>query len=136
MRETRLIIITDLHPLTSVPLSHRQLEAQAEEQVAETQKEKKLRERNEQYSRQLEEELEGLKVSLQKTVLTRSCLLFSHKPAWFSAEAGWPVWRDGLGRPDAGGGPPARRLGEEDAAVRGGAGPAGDAAQRRAQGLA
>uniref|UniRef100_A0AAQ5XYT5 Serine/threonine-protein kinase MRCK alpha n=1 Tax=Amphiprion ocellaris TaxID=80972 RepID=A0AAQ5XYT5_AMPOC len=36
--------------------------AKKEEQAAETQKEKKLRERNEQYSRQLEEELEGLKV--------------------------------------------------------------------------
>uniref|UniRef100_A0A669BPK4 Serine/threonine-protein kinase MRCK alpha n=1 Tax=Oreochromis niloticus TaxID=8128 RepID=A0A669BPK4_ORENI len=33
-----------------------------QEQAAEAQKEKKLRERNEQYSRQLEEELEGLKV--------------------------------------------------------------------------
>uniref|UniRef100_A0A3B3XCV1 Serine/threonine-protein kinase MRCK alpha n=1 Tax=Poecilia mexicana TaxID=48701 RepID=A0A3B3XCV1_9TELE len=38
------------------------MEVQAEEQAAEAQKEKKLRERNEQYSRQLEEELEGLKV--------------------------------------------------------------------------
>uniref|UniRef100_A0A8C5NGP6 Serine/threonine-protein kinase MRCK alpha n=1 Tax=Gouania willdenowi TaxID=441366 RepID=A0A8C5NGP6_GOUWI len=38
------------------------MEAQVEEQAAETQKEKKLRERNEQYSRQLEEELQGLKV--------------------------------------------------------------------------
>uniref|UniRef100_A0A3Q0RU79 Serine/threonine-protein kinase MRCK alpha n=1 Tax=Amphilophus citrinellus TaxID=61819 RepID=A0A3Q0RU79_AMPCI len=38
------------------------METQAEEQAAEKQKEKKLRERNEQYSRQLEEELEGLKV--------------------------------------------------------------------------
>lgn len=42
-----------------------QMEAQTEEQAAETQKERKLRERNEQYSRQLEEELEGLKVSPQ-----------------------------------------------------------------------
>lgn len=41
------------------------MEAQAEEQAAETQKERKLRERNEQYSRQLEEEMEGLKVSRQ-----------------------------------------------------------------------
>uniref|UniRef100_A0AAQ5ZPG0 Serine/threonine-protein kinase MRCK alpha n=1 Tax=Amphiprion ocellaris TaxID=80972 RepID=A0AAQ5ZPG0_AMPOC len=40
----------------------KEMDAQAEEQAAETQKEKKLRERNEQYSRQLEEELEGLKV--------------------------------------------------------------------------
>lgn len=40
-----------------------QMEVQAEEQAAEAQKEKKLRERNEQYSRQLEEELEGLKVT-------------------------------------------------------------------------
>uniref|UniRef100_A0A3Q1EN84 Serine/threonine-protein kinase MRCK alpha n=1 Tax=Acanthochromis polyacanthus TaxID=80966 RepID=A0A3Q1EN84_9TELE len=42
----------------------KEMDAQAEEQAAETQKEKKLRERNEQYSRQLEEELEGLKKSL------------------------------------------------------------------------
>uniref|UniRef100_A0A669AZ15 Serine/threonine-protein kinase MRCK alpha n=1 Tax=Oreochromis niloticus TaxID=8128 RepID=A0A669AZ15_ORENI len=40
----------------------KEMEAQVEEQAAEAQKEKKLRERNEQYSRQLEEELEGLKV--------------------------------------------------------------------------
>lgn len=40
------------------------MEAQVEEQAAEAQKEKKLRERNEQYSRQLQEELEGLKVSV------------------------------------------------------------------------
>ncbi|XP_014888040.1 serine/threonine-protein kinase MRCK alpha isoform X10 [Poecilia latipinna] len=40
----------------------KEMEVQAEEQAAEAQKEKKLRERNEQYSRQLEEELEGLKV--------------------------------------------------------------------------
>ncbi|KAM9703889.1 serine/threonine-protein kinase MRCK alpha isoform 8-T8 [Menidia menidia] len=39
----------------------KEMEVQAEEHVAEAQKEKKLRERNEQYSRQLEEELEGLK---------------------------------------------------------------------------
>ncbi|XP_056284948.1 serine/threonine-protein kinase MRCK alpha isoform X3 [Pseudoliparis swirei] len=37
-------------------------QAQAEEQSAEAQKERKLRERSEQYSRQLEEELEGLKL--------------------------------------------------------------------------
>lgn len=55
-----------LHPVTGVYVCiHHQMEAQAEEQVAEAQKERKLRERNEQYSRQLEEELEGLKVSLQ-----------------------------------------------------------------------
>lgn len=36
----------------------------AEEHAAEAQKEKKIRERNEQYSRQLEEELEGLKVQV------------------------------------------------------------------------
>ncbi|XP_052442688.1 serine/threonine-protein kinase MRCK alpha isoform X5 [Carassius gibelio] len=36
-------------------------EAQAEEQAAEAQKERKLRERTEQYSRQLEEELDGMK---------------------------------------------------------------------------
>ncbi|XP_037541635.1 serine/threonine-protein kinase MRCK alpha isoform X2 [Nematolebias whitei] len=40
----------------------KEVEVQSEEQAAEAQKEKKLRERNEQYSRQLEEELEGLKV--------------------------------------------------------------------------
>lgn len=39
----------------------KEMEAQAEEWSAETQKEKKLRERSEQYSRQLEEELEGIK---------------------------------------------------------------------------
>lgn len=44
-----------------------QMEVQAEEQAAEAQKEKKLRERNEQYSRQLEEELEGLKVRMQRS---------------------------------------------------------------------
>uniref|UniRef100_A0A671QSH0 Serine/threonine-protein kinase MRCK alpha n=1 Tax=Sinocyclocheilus anshuiensis TaxID=1608454 RepID=A0A671QSH0_9TELE len=37
------------------------LEAQAEEQAAEARKERKLRERTEQYSRQLEEDLEGMK---------------------------------------------------------------------------
>lgn len=46
------------------------MEAQAEEQAVETQKERKLRERNEQYSRQLEEEMEGLKVSRQKAAST------------------------------------------------------------------
>ncbi|XP_042633924.1 serine/threonine-protein kinase MRCK alpha-like isoform X6 [Cyprinus carpio] len=40
----------------------KELEAQAEEQAAEAQKEKKLRERTEQYSRQLEEDLEGMKL--------------------------------------------------------------------------
>uniref|UniRef100_A0A3Q4BKD3 Serine/threonine-protein kinase MRCK alpha n=1 Tax=Mola mola TaxID=94237 RepID=A0A3Q4BKD3_MOLML len=40
----------------------KEMEAQTEEQAAEAQKEKKLRERNEQYSRQLEEELEVLKL--------------------------------------------------------------------------
>ncbi|KAM3861663.1 serine/threonine-protein kinase MRCK alpha [Diretmus argenteus] len=40
----------------------KEMEAQAEEQSAEAQKERKLRERNEQYSRQLEEELEMLKL--------------------------------------------------------------------------
>ncbi|XP_055028082.2 serine/threonine-protein kinase MRCK alpha isoform X3 [Misgurnus anguillicaudatus] len=39
----------------------KEMEAQAEEWSAETQKEKKLREHSEQYSRQLEEELEGIK---------------------------------------------------------------------------
>uniref|UniRef100_A0A8B9KVB4 Serine/threonine-protein kinase MRCK alpha n=1 Tax=Astyanax mexicanus TaxID=7994 RepID=A0A8B9KVB4_ASTMX len=42
--------------------ARKELEAQAEEQAAEAQKERKLRERNEQYSRQLEEDLEGMKV--------------------------------------------------------------------------
>lgn len=62
------------------------MEAQAEEQAAEGQKERKLRERNEQYSRQLEEELEGLKVSLQnhtderQSVLLQSwCVLYIYK---------------------------------------------------------
>lgn len=53
------------HPITGIYACVHQMEAQAEEQAAEAQKERKLRERNEQYSRQLEEELEGLKVSLQ-----------------------------------------------------------------------
>lgn len=54
------------HPITGVyAYVHHQMEAQAEEQGAEAQKERKLRERNEQYSRQLEEELEGLKVSTE-----------------------------------------------------------------------
>ncbi|XP_051502399.1 serine/threonine-protein kinase MRCK alpha isoform X2 [Myxocyprinus asiaticus] len=39
----------------------KEMEAQAEEWSAEAQKEKKLRERSEQYSRQLEDELEGMK---------------------------------------------------------------------------
>ncbi|XP_036066486.1 serine/threonine-protein kinase MRCK alpha isoform X1 [Oryzias melastigma] len=39
----------------------KEVEVLAEEHAAEAQKEKKIRERNEQYSRQLEEELEGLK---------------------------------------------------------------------------
>lgn len=47
-----------------------QLEAQAEEQAAEAQKERKLRERTEQYSRQLEEELEGMKVTHCMSTLT------------------------------------------------------------------
>ncbi|XP_072295636.1 serine/threonine-protein kinase MRCK alpha, partial [Eucyclogobius newberryi] len=41
----------------------KEMEVQAEEHSAEAQKERKLRERNEQYSRQLEEELEGLKLT-------------------------------------------------------------------------
>lgn len=54
------------HPITGLSApSHHQMESQAEEQSAETQKERKLRERNEQYSRQLEEELERLKVTRQ-----------------------------------------------------------------------
>lgn len=55
-----------LHPLTGAcAFFHHQMETQAEEHSAEALKERKLRERNEQYSRQLEEELEGLKVRLQ-----------------------------------------------------------------------
>lgn len=46
-----------------------QLEALAEEQAAEAQKERKLRERTEQFSRQLEEELEGMKVTQCMTTL-------------------------------------------------------------------
>ncbi len=45
-----------------------QLEAQAEERAAEAQKERKLRERNEQYSRQLEDELEGMKVTMHEYI--------------------------------------------------------------------
>uniref|UniRef100_A0A4W5RWI5 Serine/threonine-protein kinase MRCK alpha n=1 Tax=Hucho hucho TaxID=62062 RepID=A0A4W5RWI5_9TELE len=41
--------------------SKKEMEAQSEEQTADAQKERKLRERSEQYSRQLEEELDGLK---------------------------------------------------------------------------
>ncbi|TSN30241.1 Serine/threonine-protein kinase MRCK alpha [Bagarius yarrelli] len=41
--------------------ARKELEVQAEEQAAEVQKERKLRERNEQFSKQLEEELEGFK---------------------------------------------------------------------------
>lgn len=40
-----------------------QLEAQVEENAAEAQKERKLRDRTEQYSKQLEEELDGMKVT-------------------------------------------------------------------------
>lgn len=39
-----------------------QMEALAEERAVDTQKEKKLRNHSEQYSRQLKEELEGIKV--------------------------------------------------------------------------
>jgi serine/threonine-protein kinase MRCK len=39
------------------------MESQSEEQTADAQKERKLRERSEQYSRLLEEELDGLKVT-------------------------------------------------------------------------
>lgn len=61
------------HPITGVHVCVRhQMEAQAEEQAAEAQKERKLRERNEQYSRQLEEELEGLKVGLQSAHVLQS----------------------------------------------------------------
>lgn len=48
----------------------RQMETQAEERVLEAQKEKKLRDRSEQYSRQLEEELAAVKV--YKTYLLAS----------------------------------------------------------------
>ncbi|KPP68345.1 serine/threonine-protein kinase MRCK alpha-like, partial [Scleropages formosus] len=44
-----------------VERAKKELEVQAEERAAEAQKERKLRERSEQYSRQLEDELEGLK---------------------------------------------------------------------------
>lgn len=40
-----------------------QIEAQAESAAAEASKDRKLRERSEQYAKQLENELEGLKVS-------------------------------------------------------------------------
>uniref|UniRef100_A0A673MIA6 Serine/threonine-protein kinase MRCK alpha n=1 Tax=Sinocyclocheilus rhinocerous TaxID=307959 RepID=A0A673MIA6_9TELE len=46
----------------------KELEAQAEEQAAEAQKERKLRERTEQYSRQLEEDLEGMKVTMHEYI--------------------------------------------------------------------
>lgn len=123
------------------------MESQAEEQSVETQKERKLRERNEQYSRQLEEELERLKVSGQtrdseakvsssdlvwvvvRRMLTPHLLLHA-------VEAGWLLHSPDLCGPDSGGGTPARRLGEEDAAVRGGAGAQGSPAQRRAEGSA
>lgn len=118
------------------------METQAEEQAVEAQKERKLRERNEQYSRQLEEELEGLKVRLQ-TVCSQVCcsqvILVSPKRLYLlfiAAEAGRLLHRAGLGGPDAGGGASARGPGEEDAHVRGGAGAQGDAAQRRPEGPA
>ncbi|XP_034084461.1 serine/threonine-protein kinase MRCK alpha isoform X5 [Gymnodraco acuticeps] len=50
----------------------KEMEAHSEEQTAEAQKERKLRERNEQYSRQLEEELEGLKVKQGSSAPTAS----------------------------------------------------------------
>lgn len=55
-----------------------QIEAQAEEHASESQKEKKLRDRSEQYSRQLEEELAAVKVCkncLHILASTNQCLL-------------------------------------------------------------
>lgn len=134
---------SDLHPVTGVSARfHHQMESQAEEQSAETQKERKLRERNEQYSRQLEEELERLKVALQ----TRDHASGPGEGAGTEdlnvssslrpAEAGWLLHGAGLGGPGSGGGTPARRPGEEDAAVRGGTGAQGGAAQHGAEGPA
>lgn len=58
--------MSHLHPIMGVSARfHHQMESQVEEQSAETVKERKMRERNEQYSRQLEVELERLKVTLQ-----------------------------------------------------------------------
>lgn len=68
MHEGIMVCHLHSHPITGIYACVHQMEAQAEEQAAEAQKERKLRERNEQYSRQLEEELEGLKVSLQTGV--------------------------------------------------------------------
>lgn len=71
----KLGYLLSLHPITGVCVYiHHQMEAQTEEQAAEAQKERKLRERNEQYSRQLEEELEVLKVSLQTSKIHRLSL--------------------------------------------------------------
>ncbi len=63
------------------------MEAQAEEFSAEAQKEKKLRERSEQYSRQLEEELEGMKVCVHKHTFSLKILL-----RWFRNSATLPAW--------------------------------------------
>ncbi|KAK1171411.1 serine/threonine-protein kinase MRCK alpha-like [Acipenser oxyrinchus oxyrinchus] len=49
------------HDVRKAERAKKELEAQAEEATAEASKEKKLRERSEQYSKQLEGELEGLK---------------------------------------------------------------------------
>lgn len=56
------------------------MEVQVEELSAEAQKEKKLRERSEQYSRQLEEELEDIKVC---TSLTQFSVL-QHQETYLS----------------------------------------------------
>lgn len=50
-----------------------QMEAQAEERALEAQKEKKLRDRSEQYSRQLEEELASVKV-YKTYLIARTCI--------------------------------------------------------------
>lgn len=49
------------------------MEGLAEERTAETQKEKKLRERSEHYSKELEEELERMKVHDQCVLSARPC---------------------------------------------------------------
>ncbi|KAM8846519.1 serine/threonine-protein kinase MRCK alpha isoform 5-T5 [Synchiropus picturatus] len=53
-----------------VERAKKEVEALSEEHAAEAQKERKLRERNEQYSRQLEEELEGLKLKQAGSSIT------------------------------------------------------------------
>lgn len=121
-------------------MPHHQMESQAEEQSAETQKERKMRERNEQHSRQLEEELERLKVSGQTRDSSSDpvCVLARRMSTphllLHPVEASRLLHSTDLCGPGSGGGTPARRLGEEDAAVRGGAGAQGSSAQHRAEG--